>query len=286
MAKLDAKVNVVVYGDSFARQSPRMNKLQAEEIVNKALGRSADTETPVELPQGSYVVTIVGEPTSLKLSADEPTQPGVKPPTCTGSWSTGWVCEDNGNLAPVFGSQTLTAGPAVRTPSEILAEATNRAEAMLPHGIEVTSGLTDSGTQIVSAHCPHCDKRTDVAAFNDAMLGAPPDLLAETISGRTRDEMRSCIEATCCDPLDRWVDGWRVRECLAKYEAWQRADYGEGKHQDGRYWWRMPLETAALTDLQKAAAQQAWSAQLRARQQEAREKERAQVVCERDEDGL
>ena len=87
-------------------------------------------------------------------------------------------------------------------------------------------------------------------------------------------------------PTEPLIDGLTTAECLERYEAWQRADYGCGRSADGWIHYKMPMVSAALTDAQLDAARSAWSAALRAKTQQAEEKRRVEVVCERDEEGL
>jgi hypothetical protein len=170
-----------------------------------------------------------------------------------------------------------------RSPDNIIDEAIEHAEAILPHGIEL---LFERDLRflryVITAQCPHCGKKdvtSDVS--KDAIEGViATEVLAALFVQGVRSVKTKCIDGVCCDPLDRFVDGLRVRECLWMFQQNQRAaDLGcwtqvwsDGKHR--------PLTTAQLT-----AARSAWSSALRAKQAEAREKERREVVCERDEEG-
>ena len=93
-----------------------------------------------------------------------------------------------------------------------------------------------------------------------------------------------CGDAACtrCDPMERMVGGLTVRECLERYEAYQRADYGGGTCANGGISMKFPTR-ATLTTEQLAAARIAWSAELRRKQAEARERERTAVVLESDD---
>lgn len=70
------------------------------------------------------------------------------------------------------------------------------------------------------------------------------------------------------------IDGLTVRECLARYEAWQREDVTPIKsHKRGEVY---------LTIAQADAAKAAWSSALRTVQSEQREKERVAIMCDDD----
>lgn len=229
----------------------------------------------------------------------------AKPTAFAGAWTSGYLMSDVGSsedMVVVFGSPIKRRQQAVetvnkalgdgeldctepaRSPADILSQAINRAEAMLPHGIELRCERSVAWrTHDVTASCPHCGVSVPVVGFADHVLvpNIGVNWIAERIVDGVRGAMRTCISAACCDPLDRFVDGLRVRECLERYEAMQRSE--------GQVFWHMDVPfhpVDCLTQLQLTAARSAWSAQLRAKQQEARERERGQVVCERDEDGL
>lgn len=82
------------------------------------------------------------------------------------------------------------------------------------------------------------------------------------------------------DPLDRIVDGLTVRECLERYQAWQREDVSQvpGRPASGRWSVAEPY----LTTAQVEAARLAWSAELKRKQDEAKAKERVEVVVDDD----
>lgn len=73
-------------------------------------------------------------------------------------------------------------------------------------------------------------------------------------------------------PLDVEYDGWTLRKLLWWDEGARRTENRAG----GR---------AAFTPAQREAISAHWSAQLRAKVAAAKQTEREQVVCERDEDG-
>lgn len=75
------------------------------------------------------------------------------------------------------------------------------------------------------------------------------------------------------DPLDHVVDGLTVRECLARYEAWQREWVG------GTTWKR---GDTYLTLPQVDAARSAWSSSLRTLQSEQRERGRVEICVDDD----
>jgi hypothetical protein len=83
------------------------------------------------------------------------------------------------------------------------------------------------------------------------------------------------VDCTRCDPLERYVDGLTVRECLARYEAWQREDV-----KDKRYANMKRLRDGYLNRAQQEAARTAWSTALKRKQAEQREKERNEVVVQ------
>lgn len=211
MAKVEmpVTVKVVVYGDPFAEQSPRVRELAARSAIERAQdgggwfaeNTAAAKKAIAEDPELAKAVDAL----SCTDWQDEPTRPGV---------------EKERVIALYFPQP----GAPVSTSGDVIG----------PMHIVVAGG--------------HCGD----------------------------------VECNRCDPMERMVDGLTVRECLEKYQAWQRADYGAGSHRDGWYRIRMPMQTAALTDLQKAAAQSAWSAQLRAKQEQVREKERVEIVCDDD----
>lgn len=80
------------------------------------------------------------------------------------------------------------------------------------------------------------------------------------------------------DPMDRIVDGLSVRRCLERYTAWQR-ESKDGDWREGEIW---SGPRPSLTAAQKAAARLAWSSELKRKQDEARAKERVDVVVDDD----
>jgi len=80
------------------------------------------------------------------------------------------------------------------------------------------------------------------------------------------------------DPMDRIVDGLMVRDCLRRYQANLR-ELDSASHKLTRILY-------GLTPPQLEAARLAWSTELKRKVAETRERERNQIVCERDEDGL
>lgn len=111
-----------------------------------------------------------------------------------------------------------------------------------------------------------------------------------------------CGDAACtrCDPMERYVDGLTVHECLARYEA-RMAE--ELRDYDSDHWDMkrdtpipIPLDNPTwqreqryprgfrLNDAQLSAARTAWSSALRAKQAEARAKERVCAYWEGNED--
>lgn len=155
-----------------------------------------------------------------------------------GNWTSGWLFDESaGNLTAVFGGTTLTAPryeQAKVNEEEIALYFPSQVETV--HTMEPAPGLSGAKLHITLAG-GHC---------GDA----------------------SCVK---CDTLERYVDGLTVRECLSRYEAWQREDSGSKMRR---------MRDGYLTRAQMLAAQDAWSSALRAKQAEAREKERCEVVCE------
>lgn len=111
---------------------------------------------------------------------------------------------------------------------------------------------------------------------------------------KTEADQLSCpgLENTCfgCNEAESeckrtemhcYVDGLTVAQCLERYTAWQRADYGYGR-KDGWNVYKLPLQSAALTEPQLAAAKQAWSTELKRKQSEVKQRERVRVVCDDD----
>ncbi len=80
-----------------------------------------------------------------------------------------------------------------------------------------------------------------------------------------------------CDNGHRLVDGLTVRECLAAYERLQRED-----HTTHARYVPVSLGGVHLTPNQRDAARLAWSAELKRKQQEAKDRERAEVVVDDD----
>jgi hypothetical protein len=187
------------------------------------------------------------------------------------------VCEQCEN-EPEFDA-TEAAALTQPGPTDILDRATDFVEARLPHGIELVFERNLAfRTYDVFAQCPHCGAKEITSCLTHAALRdvVSVEALGQVLCQGVYNVLGKCVAGECCDPLDRFVDGLRVRECL---EHW----IGNIRTLD-IYGTRGGF--AALTDHQKDAARLAWSAQLRAKQQQTRERERAQVVCERDEDGL
>lgn len=161
-----------------------------------------------------------------------------------------------------------------QAPAQILASAIQRAEAMLPHGIEVTSERNVAcRTYEITASCPHCGKSETCSDITERCIeDCIPEVLPHLICEGIHNVLPTCISATCCDPLDRWVDGQRVRELLAWYERWLRA---ADVHKVAS--WK-----SMTTPAQQEVVRTAWSAQLRARQEQARERERNEVCVDDD----
>jgi hypothetical protein len=92
----------------------------------------------------------------------------------------------------------------------------------------------------------------------------------------------------------RCVDGLTPERCLERYIADQRADRAPPPKstyvdEHGARWWVIAFdygEPQRLTPRQLDLARSEWSAALRARIAETKERERNEVMCERDEDGL
>lgn len=80
------------------------------------------------------------------------------------------------------------------------------------------------------------------------------------------------------ESICRCVDGLTPEQCLQRYSYLMRCDSWPAAFIASH-------EHSGLTPAQRHAASVAWSASLREKQQEQREKERNEIVCERDEDG-
>jgi hypothetical protein len=97
------------------------------------------------------------------------------------------------------------------------------------------------------------------------------------------EDMRIFGEPEQQDPMDRLVDGLTVRECLARYEAWQRnRDLQRGG--STVYWvdGERLVRPWDMTHPQMAAAQSAWSSALCNLQSEQRERERVEICVDDD----
>jgi hypothetical protein len=123
-------------------------------------------------------------------------------------------------------------------------------------------------------------------AFRDVEMCVRCESCRELAIGSVRDEateerndwadvlMRNLLSVVKENGDCRCVDGLTPERCLGSYAWWLQ-------QLDG------PLSaTSLLTPRQRTLAQREWSAALRSRQAEARERERVEVVVERDEDGL
>lgn len=107
----------------------------------------------------------------------------------------------------------------------------------------------------------------------------PSERFHVNIGGEVR-----AVEPEPADPMERMVDGLTVAECLERFTAWQREGSGYGGGTT-TYWIdgvRHVRPWSLDTHAQVAAAREAWSAALRAKQEEARERERRQIVCDDD----
>lgn len=81
------------------------------------------------------------------------------------------------------------------------------------------------------------------------------------------------------DPMERYVDGLTVRECLERFTAMQR---GDGTAPVMTYK-GVPIGIRnPLTPDQKDAARLAWSSELKRKQEQAKESNRVEVVCDDD----
>lgn len=92
-----------------------------------------------------------------------------------------------------------------------------------------------------------------------------------------------CSAVAAPPPSPTLYDGMTAEQCLEGMLHLQREDRWEGTNMHGE---TRLLRYPHLTDPQLAAASAHWSAQLRARQQAARERERTQVVIEQDGEDL
>lgn len=106
MAKCqDSSGVIVVYGDSHAATSPRMLELEARSLVDKALGKAAPVEK-TEAEQLSCVgfvknnEAVLGTTTTASLSEILG--------SAMGDWVAGYLFDESGSPAPVFGSLHIT----------------------------------------------------------------------------------------------------------------------------------------------------------------------------------
>lgn len=133
---------------------------------------------------------------------------------------------------------------------------------------------------IVSATCKQCDKRTEIAAFDEDICDSGGIALVSlifTLRCNTLGLRGKCIAEECVEPMDRKVDGMTVRECLERYQRFQRDDDRDGtvfKHPRGNYTY--------LTSAQKEAARLAWSVELKRKTAESKEREVHRVVVDDD----
>jgi len=112
------------------------------------------------------------------------------------------------------------------------------------------------GSTLLAAHCESCSRLL--------ILAVNPQEAAEQRVDRIEHRSLDC----------RCVDGLTPEQCLERFTAMQRAE-GSGP----------PMLTALLnplTDSQRELARSEWSAALKAKQQEARGKERAAIVVDDD----
>lgn len=106
------------------------------------------------------------------------------------------------------------------------------------------------------------------------VMGQP--LATETPSER---KQRATEIVNDFDPMDRMVDGLSVRECLERYQAWQREDVSQvpGRPVSGR--WSMAEPDQARRAASTCAVVR-YGAELKRKQNEARAKERGEVTVQ------
>jgi hypothetical protein len=181
--------------------------------------------------------------------------------------------------------QTEAQQISARTPADILDDAVDVAETLLPHGIEMLFERNVAFRAYdVTAQCPHCGAQHLAVQVTEGAIEAATSTsaLGSILAEQAQHALPECIIATCCDQLDRFVDGLTVRECLARYEAWQREDVRETN------WAKTQLSKPAyqraeyLTLAQVSAARAAWSSSLRSKQEQASEKQRVDVCVDDD----
>ena len=191
-----------------------------------------------------------------------------------GNWATGvW-----------YSSAGTELSGTTESPESILDRAIDFVEARLPNGIELLFERNVARRSYdVFAQCPHCGTMRQTSDITEHMVedAVSMEALGFVLCQGVYNVLGKCVVGDCCDPLDRYVDGKRVRDCLEAFEMWQRGDVGRYAHMRGKWVW----PEYKLTPLQLSAARLAWSVSLREKQQEQREKERVEIVCERDEDG-
>lgn len=139
---------------------------------------------------------------------------------------------------------------------------------------------TYGGNWIVGYPCNE-ESGSLAPVFGGVDVGASDDLVVATVysvagpgsADGLVENMKAAIEefVELTDPMDRVVDGKTVRMCLALMEShvhW--ADRGMGG------------VIEALTPVRKRAASAAWSAELKRKTAEAKERERCRVVVDDD----
>lgn len=188
------------------------------------------------------------------------------------------ACTQYVNAKP---SKTFDEGPG-----KIISDAAKKAMALLPDMSLTVTRNAAYRSWVVSAACVHCNESTEVTDITDNVVeDCLPGVLPALIVEGARARKQSCIAGTCIDPMERMVDGLAVRECLERYSAWQREDVRQTEWAKTEPLKPKHLRAEYLTVAQVEAARTAWSAALKRKQAEQREKERNEVVCERDEDG-
>lgn len=183
-----------------------------------------------------------------------------------GTWASGWVFGTQVLGEPVAGSSTPQgAGPAISNSDK-------------PFDVGASDDMVFavvSTGQPTSLKCTEIEERKPRGYMQCVAHGTLFGLDGVCVDCEPLEN--TCLgcgntESKCSrDRMDCFVDGLTVRQCLERYEFNQRNDLAVN-------WW----PKCPMTPLQLSAARSAWSAALRAKQQEERERERMAIVCDDD----
>jgi hypothetical protein len=181
-----------------------------------------------------------------------------------GNWSSGWLFNESaGNLTAVFGNaeaqhepteaqQLACTEPAEERTARLAADASRIMGTPMRVAIERDAC---SRTHVMHLHCRSCNGTWSTWADDSDVHGDWADM-----------NLRNLIDAASTGTIQcLCVDGMTPRACLDAYTWRQQHDAS----------W-----PSSMTRRQIETAKDAWMENLRAKQQEARQKEREQVVCD------